>query len=119
MRPQTGVIPLTPEVLQTGDVGLARRREIACCHDAVARGHGLACVCFDRPRVRLAVEDSLFDPGVEFNVAPEAEAVGDMIDVAQDLGLRAVALWPVPFLLQLVGEGIRVFQAFYVAAATR
>jgi hypothetical protein len=39
-----------------------------------------------------------------------------MVDVAQDLGLRAVVLGQMPFLLQLVGE-FRVFQAFDVATA--
>src|SRR5258708_4867360 len=42
-----------------------------------------------------------------------------MVDVAQDLGLRAVAFGPMPFLLQRVGKGIRILQAFDVAAATR
>ena len=49
----------------------------------------------------------------------QIEAVGDVIDVAQDLRLRAVALGPLPFLLQLVGERVRVLQAFDVAAAAR
>src|ERR1700724_4641933 len=39
-----------------------------------------------------------------------------MVDVTQDLGLRAVALGPMPFLLQLVRKGIRVLHAFDVAA---
>jgi hypothetical protein len=42
-----------------------------------------------------------------------------MVDVTQDLRLRAVALGPMPFLLQLVREGIRVFHAFDVAATPR
>ena len=40
-----------------------------------------------------------------------------MIDVAQDLRLRAVALRPLPVLLQIVGERERVLQAVDVAAA--
>src|SRR6476660_2943514 len=40
-----------------------------------------------------------------------------MVDVFQDLGLRAVALGPMPFLLQLIGEGIRVLHALHIAAA--
>src|SRR6202011_3673401 len=72
-----------------------------------------------RPPVRLAVEDCFLDPGVELDLAPKVEAVSDAIDVTQDIGLRAVALRPMPFLLQLPAEGIRVFQAFDVAAAPR
>ena len=39
-----------------------------------------------------------------------------MIDVAQDLRLGAVALRPLPLLLQCVGEAVGIFQAFDVAA---
>src|SRR5258708_37266527 len=39
-----------------------------------------------------------------------------MVDVTQDLRLRAVALRPMPFLLQLVRKGIRILHAFDVAA---
>src|SRR6202011_439569 len=46
-------------------------------------------------------------------------AVRHVVDVTQDLRLRAVALGPMPFLLQLGREGIRVFHAFDVAAAPR
>src|SRR5258705_5238950 len=42
-----------------------------------------------------------------------------MIDVAQDLRLRAVTLRPPPVLLQLVGERIGILQAFDVATAAR
>jgi len=42
-----------------------------------------------------------------------------MVDVTQDLRLRAVALGPLPFLLQVVREGIRVLHAFDIAATPR
>jgi hypothetical protein len=50
---------------------------------------------------------------------PCYEAVGYVVDIAQDFGLSAVAFGPMPFLLQLVREGIRVFQAFDIAATPR
>src|SRR5438477_456206 len=83
------------------------------------RGGGGTVVSRYRPCICLAVEDSPFDPGVELDVAPEVEAVSHMVDVTQDLGLRAVALGPMPFLLQFVREGIRVLHAFDVAATPR
>ena len=55
---------------------------------------------------------------VQVSLAP-SKVVGHMVDVAQDLGLRAVALRPMPFLLRLVGEEIRVFQAFRRRNGTR
>src|ERR1700756_3705287 len=110
------MIPLSLEALQTSVIRRPRCREIARRHDAEARGRGVTFVGLYRPCVCLAVEDRLFDPSVELDVAPEVEAVSHMVDVTQDLGLRAVALGPTPFLLQLVREGIRVLHAFDVAA---
>src|SRR5215472_3527287 len=69
--------------------------------------------------VFVLIEDCYFDPGVELDVAPEIEPVGHMVDVTQDLGLRAVALGPMPILLQLVREGIRVLHALDIAATPR
>ena len=54
--------------------------------------------------------------GVELDVAPEVEAVGDMVDVPEDLGLGRIPLAPVPFLLELGREGVRVLEALDVAA---
>src|SRR5271166_4383843 len=113
------MIPLSLEALQTREARRPRCRKIARRHDTEARDRGVPFVGPDGPCVCLAVEDRLFDPGVELNVAPEVEAVSHMVDVTQDLRLRAVALGPVPFLLQLVREGIRVFHAFDVAATPR
>src|SRR3984893_5148178 len=113
------MIPLSLEALQTREARRPRCREIARRHYTEARSRGVTFVGPDGPCVSLAVEDRLFDPGVELNVAPEVEAVSYMVDVTQELRLRAVALGPVPFLLQLVREGIRVFHAFDVAATPR
>src|SRR5437763_14167707 len=113
------MIPLSLETLQAREGRRPRCREIARRHDTESRGRGVTFVSPDGPCVCLAVEDRLFDPGVELDVAPEVEAVSHMVDVTQDLGLRAVAFGPMPFLLQLVREGIRVLHAFDVAAAPR
>src|SRR5208282_4547528 len=113
------MIPLSLEALQTREARRPRCRKIARRHDTEARDRGVPFVGPDGPCVCLAVEDRLFDPGVELNVAPEVEAVSHMVDVTQDLRLRAVALGPMPFLLQLVREGIRVLHAFDVAATPR
>src|SRR5262249_32792032 len=47
---------------------------------------------------------------------PQVEAVGDVVGVFQDLGLRRIALAPAPFLLQLVRERIGILHALDVAA---
>src|SRR5882762_10025305 len=100
------MIPLALEALQAGIVRGPRRRKIASCHNAEWRGRSTAFIGFYRPYICLAIEGRLFDPGVELDVASEVEPISDMVDVAQDLGLRAVTLGPAPFLLQFVGKRI-------------
>ena len=111
------MVPLALERLQTRNAGCARGREIARRHDAERGGDDLARVGLERPGVGLAVEDGGADARVELDIAPEIEAIRNMVDVAEDLRLRAVALGPLPFLLQLVGEGVGILHAFHVAAA--
>ena len=55
-------------------------------------------------RIGAFVEFGAIDAGVELDVAAQIKAIGDMVGVFQDLGLRRVALAPVPFLLQFVVE---------------
>src|SRR5438105_2461885 len=111
------MIPFSLETLQARQARPPRCGEIAGRHDTEASSRSVIFVSPDRPCVCRAIEDRLFDPGVELDVAPEVEAVSHVIDVTQDLRLRAVTLGPMPFPLQLVREGIRVFHAFDVAAA--
>src|ERR1700747_666957 len=113
------MIPFPLETLQARVIRRPRCREVARRHDAEARSRGAAFVCLYRPCVCLAVKDRLLDPSVELDITPEVEAVSHMVDVTQDLRLRAIALGPMPFLLQLVREGIRIFHAFNIAAAPR
>src|SRR3981189_2278187 len=113
------MIPLALETLQTRQARRPRCRKIARGHDTKTRSRSGTFVSRYRPCVCLAVEDRPFDPGVELDIAPEVEAVSHMVDVTQDLRLRSVALGPMPFLLQLVREGIRVLHAFDVAATPR
>ena len=99
------------------EVGHARRREIAGRHDAVAaRAPPRRCRSCSVHSAGRAVEQRRRDAGVELHVAAQVEAVGDVVDVLQDLGLGAVALRPLPLLLQLVGEAVGIFQALDVAA---
>src|SRR5215469_7399046 len=119
MRPQTGVIPLPLETLQTRVARRPRCRKIACRHNTEARGRGAAFVSLYGPCVCPAVEGCLFDPGVKLDVAPEVEAVSHMVEITQDLRLRAIALGPMPLLLQFGREGIRVLHAFDIAATPR
>ena len=70
-------------------------------------------------RLSVLVEFGRDDIRVQLDVAAQVEAVGDVVRVAQDLGLAGVALGPLPFLLQLVGERIGILHALDVAARAR
>jgi hypothetical protein len=96
-----------------GDRQDARRRD----HE---RGHDLAAVRgAKQPLRRVLVERHLDDLGVQEDVAPEVEAVGDEVQVALDLRLCRHRFGPHPLLLDLVGEAVGVLDALDVAARTR
>ena len=67
-----------------------------------------------RPVASSNVAD--YHAGVELDVAAQIEAIGNVVRVIEDLGLGRVALRPLPLLLELVGELVRVLHALDVAA---
>ncbi len=71
------------------------------------------------PRARPAVECRARHRGAERVVAAKVEAVGDVLEISQDLRLRGVALGPCPGLLQVVVERVGVVDAFDVAPRSR
>ncbi len=116
MRPVAGVIGLALEARQALEVRRARVGKRAGRHDDVLRRISLAVVGGDGPAVGVLVEHGRRDAGVELDVGTQVEAVGDVVGVLQDLGLGGEALGPLPLLLQLVRERIRILHAFDVAA---
>ena len=72
-----------------------------------------------RPEARFAVEMRRADARVQLDVAAQVEPVRHMVHIGEDRGLGAVTLGPAPVLLQIFREGIGVFHALDVAAATR
>ena len=92
------------------------RRQRADRHDHEARAPRAAVGAAHVPAARAFVEVHLLDARVQLDVAPQVEAVGHVVGVAQQLGLRRIALAPVPLLLQRLVERIRVLQALDVDA---
>ena len=90
--PEARVMHLAREALETRDVGHAGNREAAGRHDQERGGEPLAAVRGHRPAVARLVEDRLGHARAEPDVAAEVEALGDVLEVAQDLGLAGVAL---------------------------
>jgi len=69
----------------------------------------------DLPAVRGVVERGRGDAGGQLDVASEIEAIGDVVEIALDLGLFRVAARPLPLLRQLRREGIAVVVALGIA----
>ena len=88
-------------------------------HDDEGGADGVALVRRDRPEIASAVEAGREDARVERHVLAQVEAVGNVLDVLEDLRLSAVALGPVPLLLQLGRERVGVLEALDVAATAR
>ena len=89
-----GVIPVVPaKRLEAREVGHLRGREAAGGHDAEARRHAVAAVG-RRPSSGSAASSKTRGghAGLELDVAAQVEAVGDVVEVAQDLRLGGVAL---------------------------
>ena len=73
----------------------------------------------DDPGVGGLVEGHGGDAGPEADVAAQVVAVGDVVEVALDLGLGGEVLGPLPLLLELGVEAERVLEARDVAAGAR
>ena len=119
VRPVAGVIPVAGEIGQAGYIGHRGARKAAGGEDAVPGGHGVALVGHYVPAQGVLVQYRPGHVATEGEMAPQIEPVGDVVQIGQDLGLRGEAFGPVPFLFELVGEGVRIVDALYVTAATR
>ena len=90
------------------------RQPVAMIRNA-AESRSPSSVVTDQRSLGL-VERRLDDARAEPDVAAQVEAVGDVLEVAQDLGLGGVALRPRPLLLELVRPRVGVGHALDVAA---
>ena len=68
-----------------------------------------------RPSTRTILERGFGHPGVELDDGPQLESVRHIFEIAKDLGLPGVAFGPLPFLLELFGELVRVLHALDIA----
>ena len=124
MRPVAGVIGRPLELLEARDLRRVGRRQAAHGGDDEPRGDasrragGAGPLGLDLPDAGGLVERCPGDARLEAHVAAQVEAVGDMVCVAQQLGLGGVALRPFPFLLQLGRELVGILDALDVTART-
>ncbi len=116
VRPVTGQQHLSAEVVDASELGLLGDREVAGAGDEPPGRHGLAGVGTDRPPRIVVVPMHTDHPRAERDRLPQVEAVGHMVQVAEDLRLPGELLAPLPFLLQVLVERVRVVDRLDVAA---
>jgi hypothetical protein len=123
MGPVPGVVGVARELVTTGDVGHVGGRQATGGHHHETGPDVLSAVGRDRPPWRIVflafVEVHRRDPGVERDRVTQVEAVGDVLDVAKDLGLGGIALGPIPFALKVLVEAEGVLERGHVAAGAR
>ena len=100
-----------PKESQPLDLGQRRRGEGADGAHQNVRLVQPACVVGHHPTVAPLVPAGRLDPHARAQMGSDGEAIGALLEVAQDLGLRGVRLGPVG----LEGEGIGVEMRRHVA----
>jgi hypothetical protein len=117
--PLPGVVPPAGEVAEPGDWRDVGGGEESGGHDHETGGHALADGGDDGPAAGGVVEGDGGDRGIEGDVRAQVEPVGDVVDVAEHLGLGRELLAPLPLLFEFGGERVRVVEARDVAAGAR
>ncbi|WP_243717236.1 hypothetical protein [Actinomadura sp. KC345] len=90
LRPVRRVVMVAAETLQPGYLRDPGRRQAAARHDQVLGGHPVAAVGAHVPPSRALVEHGLGHPGPEPDVTAQAEPVGDVVDISEQLLLGRV-----------------------------
>ena len=116
VRPQCRVQRRPAEGVDARQLGTFRRREATGRHQHEPRRGPVTTVRGHLPAAGDVVPHGVGDSCVELDVAAQIEPVGDVVGIAEDLRLGGVALAPVPLLLQLRGERVRVVERLDVAA---
>jgi hypothetical protein len=117
-RPPGGMDQRPREALASRDVRPDRLRQDAHPGDQVLGGQRAAAADADAPEVVLLVVDGAIDIRAELDVLAQVQAVGDEVQVVENLGARRVSLAPAPLLPHLLGEGERVVWVLAVGPHT-
>ena len=119
MRPASGMVPLTLEALEAGNVGDVCRGQTPDRGDEETCRVAAASPGADGPEICAVVKRSRGNAAVEAYAASQIEPVGDMLKITPDLGSLGIALAPVPLLHQIRVERIAVGVAFGIAPGAR
>ena len=116
MRPLARVVTLARKGAQPLDRRHVGGRQGTDGRDDEARRDGVAFVGAHGPQLGVVIEDDFDDALAKLDVGLQVEALGAVLEVAQDLVLLRIALGPVPFLQQVLVERVTVDVAVGVAA---
>src|SRR5262249_8177994 len=119
VRPAAGVVRGATKARDARDVRRLREREASARHHVEAATDRVAAVGAHVPVRGLVVPRCGDDARREADVATQLVLVGDVIQVAEYLGLRRVALRPPPRALELGIEAVGVVDALDVTARAR
>ena len=93
------------------------RQPVAMTHQRAVSASPRSVVML--PALRLVVVMRRDDARIEPDVLLQVESLDDVVRIAQDLRLRRIALAPLPFLRERIGELVGVLHALDVAARAR
>ena len=116
LRPSSRVTPCALVGIQTLEIRHVERRQQANRRHQERRPGLVPVLNLHQPGVPVFLKGTDRDPRVEPYIPPQVELVGDIIQVTLVFGLTGVKLLPVPFLEQLLGEGIPIGVALRVEA---
>ncbi len=116
VRPARRVIGRAAEALHARDGRHGVGGEDADGGEQEPRPCLLAALQRHGPLVRRVIPMRRRHRAAELHVAAQVELVGHMVQVFQRVGLGREMLLPVPFLHQLLGEGVAVGPAFRIEA---
>ncbi len=116
VRPAAGVITLAAKGFAARDVRHVRRRQTADGADHVLRRNDCAGVRAHAPALHRVIVRRSGNARCEADTLAQVEAVGDVIEVTQNLRLLGIALGPLPLLQQLVVEGVTINITVRIAA---
>lgn len=95
VRPLTSVVPVAPELVQTGDVRHVGRRQASHGAHDERRDHFVTAVRADRPAPAVLIEHRPLDARAEADVTPQVEPVGHVLEVREARVVRGDRLHPI------------------------
>src|SRR5262249_7145372 len=118
VRPLAGVVPAALEAVEPLELrNVGGRKAADGGNDEAGRIH-LALVGAHGPAIGLFIEHGLDTALAELDVGLEVEALGAMLEIAQDLVLLRIAFGPLPLLKEVPVEGVAIDVTIGVATRT-